>query len=63
MVLAYKRKQQKNRSFIPYNPLKIRFGHSAIISVSSGFLSDKTIKNFYIIIKKIFKNFKSISKF
>lgn len=61
--MAYKKKQQKNRSFIPYNLLKIRFGHSAIISVSSGFLSDKTINNFYIIIRKIFKNFKSISKF
>lgn len=63
MVLAYKRKQQKNRSFISYNLSKIKFGHSAIVSISSGFLSDKTIKNFYILMKKTFKNFKSISKF
>lgn len=63
MVLSYKRKQQKNRSFIPYKSYKLNFGHSGIIATSSGFLSDKTLNNFFIIARKIFKNFKSISKF
>ena len=63
MVLAYKKKQQKNRSFIPFKYSKIRFGNSAIIALSSGFLYSKTIKNFYIMFKKFFNIFRSITKF
>lgn len=63
MVLAYKKKQQKNRSFLGFNNFKLRFGTSAVIALSSGFLSFKTIKNFYIIFKKMFKFSRSITKF
>jgi large subunit ribosomal protein L16 len=63
LVLAYKKKQQKNRSFISFKNFKLRFGNSAILALSSGFLSFKTIKNFYIIFKKVFKSSKSITKF
>ncbi len=63
MVLAYKKKQQKNRSFINFKDFKLRFGNSAIIALSSGFLSFKTIRNFYIIFKKVFKFSRSITKF
>lgn len=64
MVLFYKRKQQKNRSFIRFNDkFKLKFGNHGVLAVSSGFLGYAMLSSFLIRFKKIFKIIKSITKF
>jgi hypothetical protein len=64
MVLFYKKKQQKNRSFIKFNEkFKLKFGHIGVLAVSSGFMSFRMISNFIVRFKKMFKLSKSITKF
>lgn len=56
-------KRQKCRSFVKFKYPTLRFGNVSVFALSSGFLNFRMVSNFYIRFKKIFKFFKSITKF
>ena len=56
-------KRQKCRSFVKFKYPTFRFGNISVFALSSGYLNFRMVSNFFIRFKKIFKFYKSLTKF